>query len=116
MSQSIYPVLRYVDPLAIIAWLERALGFTRHEVYLDDDGVVQHGQVLFGDTMVMLGTGESSVGGLYLATDDVDALHTRAAEAGAEPTPIEEQDYGSREFSLTDPEGFGWWVGSYRPN
>lgn len=116
MSQSIYPVLRYRDPIAVFEWLEGALGFERHEVHTDDDGRVVHAQLRFEGTMVMVGTGDSSVGGLYLAVSDVDALHARATEAGAEPTPIVEQDYGSREFALTDPEGFGWWVGTYRPN
>ena len=116
MTQSIYPVLRYRDPVALIDWLERVLGFERAEVHVDDDGVVQHAQLRFEGTMVMAGTGPSSTGGLYLATGDVDALHARATEAGASPTAIEDRDYGSREFALTDPEGFDWWVGTYRPN
>jgi MerR family transcriptional regulator, thiopeptide resistance regulator len=38
--------------------------------------------------------------------DDVDAHHTRAAEAGAEIVyPPTDQPYGFREYSARDPEG-----------
>ena len=115
MSQSIYPVVRHRDSLAAIEWLESVLGFERGDVHLGDDGTVQHAQLLFEGTMIMLGTGDP-VGTPYLAASDVDGLHARASSAGADVTDIVEQDYGSRDFGVTDPEGPQWWIGSYRPN
>jgi hypothetical protein len=45
----------------------------------------------------------------------VDALHARAADAGAEITRApQDTDYGSREFALRDPEGNTWSFGTYR--
>ena len=79
--------------------------------------------------MVMLGTvrddsygaligGPGQDGGksLYLAVDDVDAVHDRAVASGVK---IEEgltnRDYGSREFICRDPEGNLWCFGTYWP-
>ena len=47
---------------------------------------------------------------------DVDAIHDRAKAAGAEITrELQDTDYGSREFSATDPEGNVWSFGTYDP-
>jgi uncharacterized glyoxalase superfamily protein PhnB len=43
---------------------------------------------------------------LYFATDEVDAVHTRAVEAGArEVSAIEEQPWGERSFYCLDLDG-----------
>jgi uncharacterized glyoxalase superfamily protein PhnB len=59
------------------------------------------------------GTGTAVV---YVAVDEVDSLHERARDAGAEivmaPT---DQDYGSRDFTARDPEGNLWSFGTHRP-
>jgi uncharacterized glyoxalase superfamily protein PhnB len=50
-----------------------------------------------------------------VVTDDPDAVHRRATDAGAEIIrELSETDYGSREFALRDPEGNGWSFGTYR--
>ena len=53
---------------------------------------------------------------VYCAVDDVDALYTRARENGADVAmEIEDTDYGSRDFTVRDPEGNLWAFGTYRP-
>jgi uncharacterized glyoxalase superfamily protein PhnB len=48
--------------------------------------------------------------------DDAEAVYARAQEAGAEVVrPIQNTDYGSREFTIKDPEGHSWSVGTYDP-
>ena len=50
------------------------------------------------------------------AVDDVDALHDHAVAAGAEVAlELTDTDYGSRDFTLRDPEGNLWAFGTYRP-
>ena len=123
--QTIYATFKYDDAVAGIDFLERAFGFERHAVHERDGGLIAHAELRFGDDVVMLGSvgagdprfdrnaGHASV---YLAVDDVDALHHRAAAAGAEMVrPLTDQDYGSREFSASDPEGNIWSFGTYRP-
>jgi uncharacterized glyoxalase superfamily protein PhnB len=54
---------------------------------------------------------------LERAVDDPDALHDRAKEAGATIVrELADQDYGSREFTASDPEGNLWSFGTYRPS
>jgi len=50
-----------------------------------------------------------------VACDDPDALCARAEEAGAIiETGLHDTDYGSRDFSVRDPEGNHWSFGTYR--
>ncbi|MER7438156.1 VOC family protein [Pseudonocardia alni] len=125
---SIHPTLRYDDPRAAIAFLTTALGFREVAVHTGDDGGVAHAELAWddgADTGVVL-IGPRRAGGdrfdtgrtvVYLTCDDPDAVHARAAAAGAEITmaPVD-QDYGSRECAVADPEGNTWSVGTYRPS
>jgi uncharacterized glyoxalase superfamily protein PhnB len=116
---SVFPILRYQDPKAAIDFLERALGFERHEVH-EVDGAVEHAELRHGDGMIMLGPvrdeWKAGVGAVYIAVDDLDALYERARDAGAEivKEPFD-TDYGSRDFAARDPEGNHWSFGTYRP-
>jgi uncharacterized glyoxalase superfamily protein PhnB len=123
--QTIYPVLRYEDAHAAMDFLEAAFGGRREQVHENDDGAIVHAELRLAGELVLIsstgagnpvfdqGAGRSVV---YVALDDVDALHERAREAGAEilmaPT---DQDYGSRDFAARDPEGNIWSFGTYRP-
>jgi uncharacterized glyoxalase superfamily protein PhnB len=53
---------------------------------------------------------------VYCAVDDVDSLYERARAAAADvAVEITNTDYGSRDFTLRDPEGNLWAFGTYRP-
>jgi uncharacterized glyoxalase superfamily protein PhnB len=122
--QSIYPVLRYQDAHAAMDFLERAFGFERAAVHEGDDGKVVHAELRLGDDLIGLsstGSGDSifdqgaGQAVVYVARDEVDSLHDRAKAAGAEIVmELEDQDYGSRDFSARDPEGNIWSFGTYR--
>lgn len=124
--QVIFPVLRYADVHAAIDWLQRVLGFTVHVVYEGEGGAVEHAQLAFGRDLIMVGeAGGEEAGGeeadgpawLYLACDDIDARYERAVAAGAEVVHAPaDQDYGSREFTVADPGGHRWTLGTYRPD
>lgn len=118
----IIPTLRYTDAPAAIDFLERAFGFERKAVYGDGD-VIHHAELTSGRGMVMLGsTGQGDPqfdtrkSSAYVIVADPDALRDRAKAAGAEITrELQDTDYGSREFSATDPEGNVWSFGTYDP-
>jgi uncharacterized glyoxalase superfamily protein PhnB len=115
---SVYPVLRYDDPRSAIDFLQRAFGFERVQVH-EEGGAVVHAELAYGDGMVMVGpTGdERTQGWTYVAVTDADAHYQRAKEAGAEIVrELEDQDYGSRDYSARDPEGNLWSFGTYRPS
>jgi uncharacterized glyoxalase superfamily protein PhnB len=123
------PGFHYRDPHAAIDWLERAFGFERHAVH-EQDGVVRHAEMRVGSNgMIMLGaprenpyglTTPREAGGLtssvYVIVEDPDAHYERAVAAGAEIVQeLTDQDYGSRDYSARDPEGYVWHFGTYRP-
>jgi uncharacterized glyoxalase superfamily protein PhnB len=122
--QNVHPVLVYDDAHAAIDFLERAFGFERTQVHEGDDGKVVHAELRAGDAFVALsstGTGDpvyqqgAHQTVVYAEVDKVDPLFERARQAGAEvvmePT---DQEYGSRDFSVRDPEGNVWAFGTYR--
>ncbi len=128
-KQAIYPGLRYADAEAAIAFLCDALGFEEQEVHRDEGGIVRHAQLALAGNLVMLGQHDGGgwlggeppqpgVGqvGLYIAVANPDGHHDRAVAAGARVVrELEDTDYGSREYSLRDPEGVLWSFGTYQP-
>lgn len=48
---------------------------------------------------------ESSRAGCYLIVPDPDGWHARLTSLGYRVTPLRNEDYGMREFALTDPSG-----------
>ena len=125
-EQLIFPGLRYRDAPAAIEWLERAFGFERTQVHEGDDGTIAHAELSYHSAIVMLSSeregddtyGEhAGQGWCYVVTDDPDALFERASAAGAEVVqPLIDTDYGSRDFSVRDPEGNLWSFGTYAPS
>lgn len=120
MSQTVFPTLRFHDARASIAWLERVLGAESLTLHEDDEGRVAHAEVRIGSSLIMCGdrpdatATPAGVSVIYVVVDDADAAHARAREGGASPTAITEQDYGSRDFSVHDPDGNHWAIGTYR--
>jgi uncharacterized glyoxalase superfamily protein PhnB len=130
-APDVIPTFSYEDAPAAIEFLERAFGFERHAVYEGEGGKIDHAQLRFGSGMIMLGSavrqreewpskspGEvgASTGGTYVTVEDPDAHCERAKAAGAEIiTEPTDKDYGSRDYSVRDPEGYLWNFGTYRP-
>jgi uncharacterized glyoxalase superfamily protein PhnB len=124
---TIFPIIRFNDSEAGMAWLKDALGFEEHGVFRGEDGSIQHGELRLGGAWVMIGSEpengddrwgkHAGTGFYYLAVDDAAAAYRRAQGAGADLTSeLESRDYGGREFSLRDPEGNLWSVGEYDPS
>jgi uncharacterized glyoxalase superfamily protein PhnB len=127
---SVWPILTYRDGRAAIAFLTKAFGFEERAVYAreDDPSVVEHAELswpLGGG--VMLGTAgkdDSPFGrrqpgndSVYVVCDEPDALFERAAKSAAEVVRgLKDEDYGSRGFTVRDPEGnlrsFGPYAGA----
>jgi len=117
--QTVSPYLLYEDAPHVIEYLEAAFGFeerlsqiggagrTHTELVLGDDGLVMLGQAGEGfSSPRSLGAHPPALVHVYV--NDVDALHERAKEAGAEVTELEMSPAGDRRFTATDPEGQIW--------
>jgi uncharacterized glyoxalase superfamily protein PhnB len=117
----LYPTLQYRDAKAAQRWLQEAFGFEPVALYEDDDGRVAHAEMRWGSDLVMFGDAgqDSSRAGataIYATCDDPDALYERATAAGAVVVmELTDQDYGSRDFAVRDPEGNQWNFGTYEP-
>jgi uncharacterized glyoxalase superfamily protein PhnB len=123
---TVWPSLRYRDGRAGIEFLTKAFGFEAVAVYTadDDDSFIQHAELrwpLGGG--IMLGSERESPdwpqhaghAAAYVVTDDADPLYERALAAGASIVrEIRDEHYGSRGFSVRDPEGNLWSFGTYR--
>jgi uncharacterized glyoxalase superfamily protein PhnB len=123
----LFPALRYHDARGAIDFLVAAFGFTPHAVHAAPDGSIAHAELRLGEDMVMIGTispdlaakGRTVSGGtssIYVSVAYVDGHHDRAVAAGAVVTrPLADTDYGSREYSCRDLEGYEWSFGTYDP-
>jgi uncharacterized glyoxalase superfamily protein PhnB len=121
--QTLYPSLRYRDADAAVEFLTHAFGFAVAECHRDDGNRIVHAELSWGPSRIMLGesrgdaySGHVGHGWVYVAIEDADAHHDRAAAAGAKITAaLHDTDYGSRDYSAVDPEGNTWNFGTYRP-
>jgi uncharacterized glyoxalase superfamily protein PhnB len=121
----VWPCLNYRDAHAAIRFLEEAFGLVPTAVYEGKERPVEHAELRWPrGGGVMLGsalpdgneferrpTGGSSI---YLVTDDPDGLYERATAVGASVVRgLVDEDYGSRGFTVADPEGNLWSFGTY---
>ena len=120
MPQTVFPCITFRDAHASIDWLERALGAERVAVHEDDQGRVMHAEVRVGESLLMCGDERAGskatpagVSVVYVVVEDADAAYERARAAGAEVTEPVDQDYGSRDITVTDPDGNRWSLGTY---
>jgi PhnB protein len=109
----------YEDAAAAVEFLQESFGFrlrlsqtgaagrTHNELVHGDDGLVMVGQAAESfSSPRTLGAFPPSM--IHVYVDDVDALHKRATDAGAEVTDLELSPAQDRRFTATDPEGQLW--------
>jgi uncharacterized glyoxalase superfamily protein PhnB len=103
------PTLPVVDLAEAVAFYQRA-GFGVR-IYRDDgdpgDGfafVDYDGQSVFDLDVVAIDPARNGAG-CYLIVHDADGWHARVTAAGLPATPLADQPWGMREFTLTDPSG-----------
>jgi uncharacterized glyoxalase superfamily protein PhnB/ketosteroid isomerase-like protein len=125
---TVWPILSFRDARAAMAFMRTAFGLEESVVFTDDNDV---SQVLHAEMRWPLGGGimfgsadkdDSEFGqrkpgndAVYLACDDPDGLYARATAAGARVVrELRDESYGSRGFTVRDPEGNLWSFGTYR--
>lgn len=105
------PTLPVMDMGDAVAFYERA-GFGVR-VYADDGGdpgegfafVEYDGQSVFDLEAVADLDPAANRAACYLITADADAWHARLSASGLPVTPLADQPWGMREFTLADPSG-----------
>jgi uncharacterized glyoxalase superfamily protein PhnB len=125
-APTVWPALRSRDAKGLIKFLTDSFGF-EETLVVEEGGVVHHaelkwplgGGVMLGDDRepedelhARLPKGPVSI---YVVCDDPDGLFERARAHGAEVLQgLKDEDYGSRGFTVRDPEGNVWTLGTYR--
>ena len=122
---TVTPQLTLEHAAQAIDWYKKALGADEVSRAVGPDGKVLHAELRIGNSRVMLndammgGKGPESYGGspasLWLYVEDCDALFKRAISAGARPGDgpmgqMQDQFWGDRCGTFTDPHGYRWTV------
>lgn len=124
---SVTPYLIIKGASTAIDFYKRAFGATELFRMPDASGKgVMHAEIKIGDSPIMLADeqpemyrGPQSLGGtpvsLMLYVDDVDTVFPRAVAAGAKVVkPVQDQFYGDRSGTLTDPFGHLWTISTHK--
>jgi PhnB protein len=124
---AVTPYLGITGAAQAIEFYKKAFGATELMRLPMPDGRVGHAELQIGDSRVMLADefpdmefrSPSSVGGtpvvLHLYVEDVDTVVGRAVAAGAKLVrPVQDQFYGDRSGTVSDPYGHLWHVATHR--
>ena len=122
---SITPYLIIDGAAAALEYYKKAFNAT--ELFrMEHQGKIGHAEMKIGDSPFMLSDehpemghrGPKSLGGsavgIMIYVDDVDTIFKQAIDAGATETrAIQDQFYGDRSGTLTDPFGHVWTVATH---
>lgn len=94
---------------------------------MEHQGKIGHAEMKIGDSPFMLADESPQMGnkgpktlggtpvGLMIYVDDVDTIYKQAlAAGGVEMKPLQDQFYGDRSGTLTDPFGHIWTVATHK--
>ena len=122
---SVTPHLILDDAAKTIEWYKRAFGAEELGRAVGPDGKVMHAELKIGNSVFYandpMGGGKSpkatggSPIGLWIYTEDCDALFNRAVAAGAVVPPgpmgqLADQFWGDRCGTVVDPVGYQWTI------
>jgi PhnB protein len=117
---TLIPYLAVDDAAAAIEFYKRAFGATER-MRMDADGKIAHAELEIGDSVFMLADQfpmsstrppkelGGTTAGIFVYTEDIDALFAQAIDAGATSVmDPENMFWGDRFGTLTDPFGHVW--------
>jgi PhnB protein len=122
---TITPQLTLDNAAETIEWYKKALGAEETSRATGPDGKILHAELRLGNSRIMVndammgGKGPKALGGspasLWVYVEDCDALFKRALAAGGKVAPggmgeMQDQFWGDRSGSFTDPAGYTWTI------
>jgi len=123
---SLTPYLVIDGAAAAMEYYKKAFGAT--ELFrMEHGGKIGHAEMKIGNSPLMLADSFAEQGqkdpktlggspvGLMIYVDDVDTIYPQAIAAGGkEVKPLQDQFYGDRSGTLTDPFGHVWTVATHK--
>ena len=123
---SVTPYLTVKGAAQAIDYYKTAFGAT--ELFrMEHEGKIGHAEIKIGDSPIMLAdehpgfgnTSPATLGGspvgIMIYVEDVDKIYNQAIQAGGkEFKPLQDQFYGDRSGTLTDPFGHIWTVATHK--
>lgn len=124
---AVTPYLVVGNGAAAIDFYKTAFGADEIFRMADPSGKVMHAEIRISDSRIMLADecpemgakAPTAFGGtpvsVYLYVDDVDSVAAQAIAAGAkEMRPVQDQFYGDRTGTFTDPFGHIWHIATHK--
>lgn len=123
---SVTPYLVVKGAAAAIDYYKKAFGATELFRMPMPGGVIGHAELQIGNSRIMLADECQEMGayapqppgspvGLMIYLEDVDAVFDRAIAAGGKVfRPVQDQFYGDRSGTLTDPFGHRWSIATHK--
>jgi PhnB protein len=123
---SLTPYLIVSGAADAIEYYKKAFGAV--ELFrMDHEGKIGHAELKIGDSPIMLADempqmgyrSPKSLGGtpvsIMIYVEDVDTIYKQSIDAGGtEVKPLQDQFYGDRSGTLTDPFGHVWTVATHK--
>ena len=122
---TVTPQLTLDNAAQAIDWYKKALGAEEVSRAVGPDGKIMHAELKIGDSRIMMndammgGRGPKAIGGspasFWLYVEDCDSLFNRAITAGGQIAhggmgKMQDQFWGDRSGSVTDPHGYTWTI------
>lgn len=126
---TVTPHLTLDDAARAIEWYKKALGAEESDRAVGPDGKIMHAELRIGDSRIMVNDAmmgaktPKALGGspasLWIYVEDCDALFNRALAAGGQVAygpmgQMQDQFWGDRSGTLTDPHGYTWTIATHK--
>lgn len=110
------PYLIIADPAAELSFLKSVFDVHIKESLRDQENRIRHAEVVFGDSMVMIGRADKKEDAIpamvHIYVADCDGTYKAALAAGAESImEPSDQIYGDRSAGVRSQNGVSWWIG-----
>jgi PhnB protein len=122
---TVTPQLTLDNAVEAIEWYKKALGAEETSRAAGPDGKIMHAELRIGNSRIyvndaMMGSrGPKALGGspasFWIYVEDCDSLFKQAVAAGGQVAygpmgELQDQFWGDRSGTLTDPQGFTWTI------
>ena len=126
---TVTPQLTLDNAAQAIDWYKKALGAEEGSRAVGPDGKIMHSELRIGNSRIMVNDpmggskGPKAFGGspisLWIYVEDCDALFNRAVAAGAQAAggpmgQMQDQFWGDRSGTITDPQGYKWTIATHK--